>query len=101
MKQKTNPLYEDPIFKISPFEISPFIKYPPNRKENNHMEEKTSMEIPCDSCIHNRVCRVQSCFEETKVNTTHPYIKVILKCTEFYEKPNAHIKSYNPFENEI
>ena len=45
---------------------------------NEHIHE-----IPCDSCVHNRVCTVRKCFEETEIKTTHPYIKVILACTEY------------------
>lgn len=40
MKQKTNPLYENPIFKISPFENSPFIKYPPTQRRKKNMKQK-------------------------------------------------------------
>lgn len=61
------------------------------------MKQETNIEIPCDSCIHSRVCSIKSSFEETEVHTTHPYIKVILKCEEFYAKPPARIKN-NPFE---
>lgn len=43
-------------------------------------------EIPCDKCIHNKVCNVREQFEETKVETTHPYIIVKLECTEFYQE---------------
>lgn len=46
------------------------------------------IKIPCESCIHNKVCNVRKCFEETDVKTTHPYIKVTLECTEFYAKPH-------------
>ena len=42
-------------------------------------------DIPCDNCIHNKVCNVRKQFEETEVNTTHPYIIVKLECTEFYK----------------
>ena len=41
--------------------------------------------IPCDTCIHNNVCNVRKCFEETKIDTTHPYIIVELKCTEYFK----------------
>ena len=39
--------------------------------------------IPCDTCIHNNVCNVRKCFEETKIDTTHPFVVVELKCTEY------------------
>lgn len=50
-------------------------------------ESKNLLEIPCDECIHNRVCNVKKCFKETKVETTHPYIRVKLECREFHQKP--------------
>lgn len=41
------------------------------------------LKVPCDDCIHKNVCNVRKNFEETKVETTHPYIIVKLECTEF------------------
>ncbi len=38
---------------------------------------------PCDSCTHNKVCNVQRCFEETEFKTTHPYVEIVVKCTEY------------------
>ena len=46
---------------------------------NEHIHE-----IPCDTCIHNRVCNVRKFFKETEVKTTHPFIKVTLECTEYF-----------------
>lgn len=46
------------------------------------------IKIPCESCIHNRVCNAKIYFKEIKVKETHPYVKVTLECTEFYEKPH-------------
>ncbi len=47
------------------------------------MTIKDYKEMPCDTCAHQRVCNVRKCFEATEVKTTHPYIKVILECTEY------------------
>lgn len=55
------------------------------------------IKTPCESCIHNKVCNTRKCFEETEVKTTHPYIKVILECTEFYAKPKNPRELENPF----
>lgn len=44
------------------------------------------IKIPCESCIHSKVCSVKKCFEETEVKTTHPYVKVTVECTEFCAK---------------
>lgn len=44
---------------------------------------KNIHKIPCDECLHRKVCTVRTCFEETKIETTHPYVKVTLECTEF------------------
>lgn len=44
---------------------------------------KDYKEMPCDTCVHSRVCTVRKQFEETEVKTTHPYINVILECTEY------------------
>ena len=49
----------------------------------------TDIKTPCESCIHNKVCNVRTCFEETEVKTTHPYVKAILECMEFQEKPTT------------
>lgn len=38
---------------------------------------------PCDSCTHNKVCNVRHCFEETEFKTTHPYVDIVVKCTEY------------------
>lgn len=51
--------------------------------------DSEAYDIPCESCIHNKVCGARTCFEETEVKTTHPYIKVILKCTEYMEHPRT------------
>lgn len=48
------------------------------------VKEKSELHnIPCNTCLHNRVCTVRKQFEETEVRTTHPYIKVTLECTEW------------------
>ncbi len=39
--------------------------------------------LPCDTCLHNKVCPLRKHFEETEVYTTHPYIRVNLECTEW------------------
>ena len=58
------------------------------------------VKTPCESCIHNKVCGARTCFEETEVKTTHPYVKVILECTEFYAKPQQRSKELeNPFND--
>ena len=41
--------------------------------------------IPCNKCIHNKVCNARKQFKEVVVNTPHPYIIVKLECTEFYQ----------------
>jgi len=46
------------------------------------------VKIPCESCIHNNVCNAKIYFEKTKVEATHPYVKVTLECTEFYARPH-------------
>ena len=58
--------------------------------------------IPCDSCIHKNVCTVRSCFEETEIKTTHPYIKVTLDCTEYMGMPLSRIyeEKFMPIGNE-
>ena len=38
---------------------------------------------PCDSCTHNKVCNVQDMFGETEFKTTHPYVDIVVKCTEY------------------
>lgn len=38
---------------------------------------------PCDSCTHNKVCNVRQCFEETEFKTTHPYVDIVVRCTEY------------------
>ena len=38
---------------------------------------------PCDSCTHNKVCNVRHCFEETEFKTTHPYVDIVVRCTEY------------------
>ena len=48
----------------------------------------TDIKIPCESCIHNKVCSAKREFKETEVKTMHPYVKVTLECTEFYAKPH-------------
>ena len=40
-------------------------------------------EIPCDTCVHHTVCNVRKCFEETKIDTTHPFVIVELRCSEY------------------
>ena len=40
------------------------------------------LKMPCDDCIHNKVCNVRECFEETKIETSHPFIIIKLDCTE-------------------
>ena len=56
------------------------------------------IKTPCESCIHNKVCNTRKCFEETEVKTTHPYVKVILECTEFYAKLQQS-ELGNPFDD--
>lgn len=56
------------------------------------------IKIPCEVCIHKKVCNVRKCFEETEVKTTHPFVKVTLACTEFYsEQQQRELK--NPFDD--
>ena len=47
----------------------------------------TIVKVPCDCCIHNKVCNAIESLEATEVITKHPYVKVTLECTEFHEKP--------------
>ena len=47
---------------------------------------------PCVKCAHEKVCSVKECFKEMEIQTTHPYIKVELKCKEFYPKPTQGIR---------
>ena len=56
-------------------------------------------DIPCDNCIHNKVCNVRKQFEETEVKTTHPYIIVKLECTEFYQ--NIRIRQVEQMSNDV
>lgn len=44
------------------------------------------IKYPCDTCVHNKVCGAKTCFKETEVKTTHPFILVKLECTEYLEK---------------
>lgn len=46
-------------------------------------EQNVKIDFPCNNCVHKNVCSVRKNFEETKVNTTHPFIIVELKCTEY------------------
>lgn len=39
--------------------------------------------MPCNDCIHKNVCNVKSCFEETKFETTHPFVDIQVRCTEY------------------
>ena len=55
-------------------------------------------EYPCDTCIHNKVCAVITCFKETEVKTTHPYIMVKLECTEYFKKINEPKKEVAPVQ---
>lgn len=48
------------------------------------MSKELIREYPCDTCIHNKVCTVITCFKETEIKTTHPFIKVNLECTEYF-----------------
>lgn len=54
------------------------------------------IKTPCESCIHNKICSVKKCFEETEIKTTHPYVKVTLECAEFFPKPQQR-ELENPF----
>ena len=45
---------------------------------------------PCDTCIHNRVCNVKKCFEETEFTTTHPFVEIVVKCTEYRYSKSKH-----------
>ena len=49
-------------------------------------------EIPCEKCVHNKVCSAKSCMKETEVKTTHPYVKVEIGCTEFLSSAGYLIK---------
>lgn len=49
----------------------------------NSVDLKDETKYPCYTCIHNRVCNAKSCFAETEVKTTHPYIVVKLECAEY------------------
>lgn len=55
------------------------------------------IEIPCETCIHNKVCDAKRLFDNAKA-MTHPYIKILIECTEFYAKPQNKIQK-NPFNN--
>lgn len=46
-----------------------------------------TLEYPCESCIHNEVCGLKTCIEETEVKTTHPYFLVKIACAKYSEKP--------------
>ena len=51
------------------------------------LKEEYGDKIPCKECIHKKVCNVKTCFEETRYETTHPYVDIDVKCTEFiYDK---------------
>lgn len=47
------------------------------------VKEEFAEKIPCKDCIHKNVCNVRSCFEETEIKTTHPFVCVDIKCTEY------------------
>ena len=40
-------------------------------------------DMPCNDCIHKNVCNVRTCFEETKFETTHPFVDIQVRCTEY------------------
>lgn len=46
-------------------------------------------DMPCKECIHKNVCNVKKCFEETENKTTHPFVDIIVKCSEFHPIINA------------
>lgn len=44
---------------------------------------------PCCRCIHKRVCGATSCLNEIKYTVPHPYFKINVECTEFYNEQLA------------
>ena len=47
------------------------------------LKEYYKGDTPCNNCIHKNVCNVKSCFGETKFETTHPFLDIQVKCTEY------------------
>ena len=43
-------------------------------------------DMPCNKCIHKNVCNVITCFEETRFETTHPFVDIKISCTEYYSR---------------
>ena len=42
--------------------------------------------MPCDDCIHKKVCNAKKCFEETRFETTHPFVDIQVGCTEYIHR---------------
>ena len=47
------------------------------------LKEFEGTHFQCLSCAHNEVCSVKSCMEETKFETTHPYVIVKVECQKY------------------
>jgi hypothetical protein len=47
------------------------------------LKEYYKGDMPCKDCVHKNVCNVKKCFEETKFETTHPFVDIQIKCTEY------------------
>ena len=43
-------------------------------------------EEPCCRCIHKKVCGAKNCLNETQYATTHPFFRIDIKCSEYYNE---------------
>lgn len=44
---------------------------------------------PCCSCIHRKVCNAKICLNELKYTIVHPFFKIKVECTEYYDEQLA------------
>lgn len=54
--------------------------------------------MPCDNCIHKNVCNVKELFGETKFETTHPFVDIQVRCTEYRHCGTLLKKEVNGYE---